>query len=324
MNDIQRCSHKLYYSIPILLCSLLFGQSNDAYAKYPNPPCLAKSIEYASIEPTDTNYPAYVPERESFNPPENPGFLSNYLNRCQPCRTSLAMSDEEIREDYQSKTCETRICPPNPYDLFTYFGVNYKQFWVHPINDWQRLFVRSNPGFNFYFGGRIYTFFGVEIGYEWTANKPIATLIDPGTSLLGLTNTNPFPVRISSKQRLRSGYIDANLFIPLFISHYFQPEGIFSIGVAAVKSSVKLQIFPYLAEPYHTQLRHLNGRGKTLLRIGAGMQSLIINNIGLRIMCQWQDTADIKFQQSPVAYAPATRHIFKNSYNVSAGLYFYF
>lgn len=323
--DMSCCKKIIFRAIGLFLSITLgiLGYSNLAFAKYPNPPCISPNTEYADVELTDHKYPTYLPERENYNPSENPGFLSNYLNRCRPCRTCIAMTDDDMCDGSYEKTCENRICPPNPYDVFTYFGFNYKQFWVPPINDWPRLFVKNNPGFNFYFGARMYTFFGVEFGYEWTANKPIATLIEPGTSILGIVNTNPFPVRLSAKQRLRSGYIDFNLFIPVLITHCFQPEAIMSIGWAAVRPSVRIQAFPN-AEPYRTQLLHLNGRGKNILRVGLGVQTLIINNIGMRFMWQWQNTSTLKFQQSPVAYAPATRHIFKNANTLSGGIYFYF
>jgi len=216
---------------------------------------------------------------------------------------------------------------PNDYD--TYMGVNFKQNWIAPHNGWDKLFVKSEPGFNVYFGWRFHPNFGAEFGYEWTNDKPKAFVVQNGSTLLGILNNSGSPVTLTGKVRFKTGAVDLNAFIPLCSLQLWDeiiPEGIISLGVAGTKASMK--IFSNATTPaaitFSNQFTRIEGRGKAVYRAGLGVQALLIENFGMRALWRVESTSVLRGRSSAVTGNPSTRRIFKDASTLALGLFFKF
>lgn len=208
-------------------------------------------------------------------------------------------------------------------------GVNFKQNWIKPHSGWNSLFVKEQPGFNVYFGWRFHPNFGAELGYEWTADKPKAFIVQPGSTLLSATNASGSPIRLTSKVRFKTGAIDFNAFIPLCAVPLWEeviPEGIISLGVSGMKPSIK--IFSDASTPattaFSNQFTTIKGRSKAIYRAGFGVQALVIENFGLRALWRIESTSFLRARNSLITTNSSTRVIFKNASSVAVGLFFKF
>lgn len=216
----------------------------------------------------------------------------------------------------------------NNYD--TYMGVNFKQNWIKPRSSgWQNLFVKEEPGFNVYFGWRFHPNFGAELGYEWTDDKPKAFVVQNGASLLGLLNNSGTPVTFTSKVRFKTGALDLNAFIPLCalpLGEDIIPEGIISLGVAGMKPSMKIvsDATTPATTAFSNQLTTIEGRSKAVFRLGLGVQALVIESFGVRVLWRYESTSLLRARNSVVATNPATRAIFKDASTLALGLFFKF
>ena len=232
-----------------------------------------------------------------------------------PYKTSYATcSPVEIEDSNKS----------NNYD--TYMGVNFKQNWIKPRGGWNNLFVKEQPGFNVYFGWRFHPNFGAELGYEWTDNKPKAFAVQPGSTLLGVLNNSGAPVTLTGKVRFKTGAADLNAFIPLCAEPLWEdviPEGIISVGVAGMKASMKI-FSTTPATPFSNQFTTIQGRSKAVYRAGLGVQALIIENFGIRVLWRVESTSFLRGRNSLITTNNGTRVIFKNANTLAAGLFFKF
>lgn len=215
----------------------------------------------------------------------------------------------------------------NNYD--TYMGVNFKQSWIKPRGGWNNLFVKEQPGFNVYFGWRFHPNFGAELGYEWTDNKPKAFAVQNGSTLLGVLNNSGAPVTLTGKVRFKTGAADLNAFIPLCAEPLWEdviPEGIISLGVAGTKASMKIFSDASTAETtaFSNRFTAIQGRSKAVYRAGLGVQALVIENFGLRVLWRVESTSFLRGRNSVITTNSGTRVIFKNANTLAVGLFFKF
>lgn len=203
------------------------------------------------------------------------------------------------------------------------FGVNYKQSWIKPKGDWRQLFVRTQPGFDVYFGWRFHPMFEVDLGYEWTADKPLSIEIPNNASLLGITNTSGFTVTSVSKIRYKSGHADLNFYFPLFIFCDFVAEGILTAGVAGMLPSMKIHMLPLnrATSLFTSQFVPIRGRSMAVFRGGLGFQTMLIEDVGMRVLWRYEGTSVLRGRNSVVVERAATREIFKNGQSIAVGLF---
>jgi hypothetical protein len=183
--------------------------------------------------------------------------------------------------------------------------------------------VKEQPGFDVYFGWRFFPFFGIDLGYEWTANKPLSFVIPQGGSMLGLVNNTPKPITVTSKVRYKTGHADLNAFIPIPIDCDFFPEGIISLGVGAMKPHMRIAMSPNnnVTYPYILQYIPMEGRSRAIFRGGLGIQTMLIEDFGFRFMWRYETTSWLRARNSVITVAPATREIFFNTHSLAAGLF---
>ncbi len=214
----------------------------------------------------------------------------------------------------------------NAPDYDTYMGVNYKLYWIKPVQQWQQLFVEPQPGFNVFLGWRFLPYMATEFGYEWTANKPSSVVIPNTASLLGITNTSGTPITITSKVRFKSGFIDFLGFLPFCLGGVINPEIVFSAGVSGMKPCIKMYASPLNSATanFTNQFTTIEGRSKAVFRFGLGLQMLLVENFGARVMWRVEDTSVLRARNSVVTENIATRKLFHDAQSVTAGFFLNF
>ncbi|HEV2524090.1 MAG TPA: hypothetical protein VGU44_03045, partial [Gammaproteobacteria bacterium] len=137
------------------------------------------------------------------------------------------------------------------------------------------------------------------------------------------------PVTLTGKVRFKTGAADLNAFIPLCAVPLWEdviPEGIISLGVAGMKASMK--IFSTASTPattaFSNQFTVIQGRSKAVYRAGLGVQALVIENFGIRVLWRVESTSFLRGRNSEVTTNSGTRVIFKDANTLAAGLFFKF
>lgn len=210
----------------------------------------------------------------------------------------------------------------NRWEYDSYVGAGYKQYWIRAKDDWKRLFTGNTPGFTVFAGWRFHPYFGTEIGYEWTTDKPRSMIWQNNESFLNLTNTSGNPIYMDGKVRLKSGYIDLNMFIPIALAEDMTPEGIFSVGVAAVKPILK--IIPTqgynnnaVAGQLVRDIQTVEGKNKAIWRVGFGLQTLLFGDVGARLFWRFEKTSMLRLRHGPIAEDARTRVMFNNGQSLT-------
>jgi hypothetical protein len=205
-------------------------------------------------------------------------------------------------------------------NLNTYFGVNYKLTFIKPRQQWNRLLEDRYPGFGLYVGTRFHPYFGAELGYEWTANKVKSYTVNNNTALLNIRNTTGQDIVITAKNRFQSGFIDAILFIPFCLTPDINPEALVSVGVAANTTHLRVKTNPNIF-PFTNQFVAAKSSGvRAIPRFGLGIQSLIVENIGLRLMWRWEGTQNLRVQEG-VSNTANNKAFYQNANSLSISVY---
>ena len=209
------------------------------------------------------------------------------------------------------------------YDTFG--GVNYKQSVIRPKNGWDQLFVKTQPGFDVYLGWRFHPHFSGELGYEWTANKPLTTDIAPHQSLLGVTNNSGTAVGLTGKVRFKTGHFDLNYFIPFTLKEW-KPEWILSFGVGGMKPKMKVEADPQTdaTNAFSSQFTDIDGRSIAVFRGGFGIQTNLIEDVGMRALIRYEHTSVLRARGTQITQNKATEQIFGNGLSIALGLYLKF
>lgn len=218
-----------------------------------------------------------------------------------------------------------------PIDYDTYGGFNYKQNWIKPKGDWKQLFVGAPPGFDVYLGWRFVPYFGVELGYEWTTNKPKTIIIPNNGSFFGVVNNTGQDLSLTGRLRFKTGHVDLNAFIP-FRFDEITPEGIVSLGVAGMKSGIRIttangtdnSVVGTATDTFTPSFTTIEGRSHAVFRVGLGLQTLVFEKVGVRILWRFENTSVLRARNSTITYSPATRDMFHNSQSLALGLFLKF
>jgi len=227
----------------------------------------------------------------------------------------------------------------------TFGGINYKQSLIRPTDQWDQLFVKTQPGFDVYLGWRFHPNFSAELGYEWSADKSLTTVVNervglanPGGSLLGVTNNSIFPIALSGKVRFKTSHVDLNTFIP-FVFQDWAPEWIVSLGVGLTKPNMKITGIPIgfngfnghglggsdpAAAAFIEEFAGVVGKSKTVFRGGFGLQASLIEDVGIRALVRYERTSVLRGAGDIVTRNPTIAKIFQNGFSLSLGLYFKF
>lgn len=200
-----------------------------------------------------------------------------------------------------------------------YFGANYQYAVIRPYADWNRLLVKKYPGFSVFLGARFHPCFGAELGYKWTANRYKRTTINNGNSFLNILNTTGENVTIIANNRVQSAFLDFIAFIPFDFNCQRNPEALISVGVANTHLKLKMNTTP-VAFPFSNQFSAVQSKTQAVGRLGLGIQSLFIENVGFRFMWRWEGTQTLRAKNG-VAANSATRFIYHDACSLSLGVF---
>ena len=207
-----------------------------------------------------------------------------------------------------------------PIDYDTYIGGSYKQNWVKTKGEWQKLFPSQQTAFDVYFGWRFVPLLGIELGYEWTTRKPKSIIVSKNGVFMGVPNNTGNDILMTGRLRFKTAHADLNAFIPLRFDEIV-PEGIVSIGVAGMKPCVNvLTTSNAKVDTFSPKFTFIEGRSKTVLRVGLGVQAMVLENVGVRALWRFENTSVLRLRNSTLVYAPKTRDTFHNSQSLSLGL----
>jgi hypothetical protein len=207
-----------------------------------------------------------------------------------------------------------------PIDYDTYIGIGYKQNWIKPKGEWKQLLRNEQGGFDVYLGWKFVPYFGVELGYEWTIRQPKSIVVPNNTVFMGVRNNTGTFTSMTGRFRFRTGHIDLNAFIPFKLGS-ITSEGIASIGIASIKPCLFIQTEnPTATYNFSSQFTSIEGRSKAVFRVGLGIQTWLLENVGVRALWRFENTSVLRFRNSIVAYALTTRDVFHNGQSLFLGL----
>jgi len=213
-----------------------------------------------------------------------------------------------------------------PIDYDTYIGGSYKQNWIKPKGEWKQLIPTAQSAFDVYLGWRFAPLLGIELGYEWTMRKPKSIVVPIGGIFMGVPNMTGQNILMTGRIRFKTAHADLNAFIP-FRFDEITPEGIVSIGVAGMNPCMQITTEKsaiQARDEFSPQFTPINGRSKAVLRVGLGLQTMVLESVGIRALWRFENTSVLRFRNSVLVSSPGNRDIFHNSQSLSLGLFIKF
>lgn len=177
-------------------------------------------------------------------------------------------------------------------DLNPYIGADYYQAWMKPKGDYTKILPKDFPGATLYVGTKFHENFGIELGYDWSAQKKKDFNLAKGSTLFstgaaGLTN----PVSGSVKVRRSGAHIDLVGFLP--VAECFDLIG--SVGFGWLQTKLTTSAVSTSATSQHTSaVNSLSGKGRGVLRVGVGGSYMVTDMVGLRAKLSWESTSSLR------------------------------
>lgn len=181
-------------------------------------------------------------------------------------------------------------------DLQPVIGVDYYQAWMKGKNFNNRVLPKSYPGATIYVGTRFNECFGIELGYDWSANKKKSWTVSQNTTVSGVTANNT--ITGTSKVRRSGGHLDLVGFIP--VADCFEVFG--TLGYGWVQARVKETNVSVTGANLTLAQRSAiaNGitsgstKGRSVFRLGVGANYMVTDCVGLRAKLGWETTSGLK------------------------------
>ena len=222
----------------------------------------------------------------------------------------------------------------------TYVGINFQYVWVKPKGPWEKIFPANHPGFNLYAGWRFLPFLAAELGADWTDYKPRSNWVPNQSTLLGLTNHHRLTEKITARVRFISTYLDLNLLLPLYnfggcsctgscpmvcdCNCQNPLEFIISVGLSCMQPHIKVTADPGNQSNFVTQWTALKGKTQGIFRAGIGIQSIIVEDVGLRLLYRFENTASLRAKNNFLVNSTGNKKIFNNTQSLLIGVYLRF
>jgi hypothetical protein len=225
-------------------------------------------------------------------------------------------------------------------DFSPYIGIDAKGQSSEGRGQWKHILSEDYYwGGTVYVAGKIWEYFGLEAGYSRTADRSKTHLFGTGEDFYGNGDTGGASMKVTN--RFSSWHVDMNGFFPL--DECWDIVG--SVGYGWVKPEIKVRI-PAVAAPginpnlFTTPgffprdadaLSTIHGKTKGVLRLGVGVQAMVDDCMGLRLMARWENTGstrihgnfDQRDRRSTIDYN-ALKKMFKDTYSVALGIFWKF
>ncbi len=203
-------------------------------------------------------------------------------------------------------------------DLNPYVGVEYQQGWMKPKNLYlaRDIAPKAFQGFDLYVGTKIQDNFGVELGYDWSRNQKKSWT---NSNLPKLVNTS---VVGKTKAKRSAVHLDLVGFMPVADC----TELFASVGVGSVKAKANVTVADKDAKGVAltpAQLADAKAatsvtfKAKTVLRLGAGVNYMVTDMVGLRAKLGWENTSRLRAKFADGTSSKA----FKDAVTASAGAF---
>lgn len=168
-------------------------------------------------------------------------------------------------------------------ELNPYVGVDYKHTWIKAHNKKnQPLFKKNYPGANVYVGTKLHENVGLEVGYDFTKKQ----------KKTDQASTN--------KVHFKGFGLDLNAYLP--VDNCFEVIG--TAGLSHKKAKVEST----------TAVK--SNKSKLIARFGAGAQYMVADNVGLRGLVRWENTARFK--------STTKEKLFKDAVALNLGVFYKF
>lgn len=181
------------------------------------------------------------------------------------------------------------------------------------------IFKKKYPQANFFVGNRFNEYFGLEFGYNTSKKKTRDVTLLPGQFIAG---GDPIPVidgpnDIHSTSRISGISLSALGSLPVSIIDGLEALG--SIGFTRLRVKFIYTEFGnnLVPAPANDNVRTFSGH-QALIKLGAGMQYAILENLSVRAMVNWENTKRFQNLKAKESTTPAIK--LRNSVVYSFGL----
>ncbi len=173
-------------------------------------------------------------------------------------------------------------------DFNPYIGADYYQAWMKPKGDYNQVLPKDFPGATLYVGTKFHENFGVELGYDWSAQKKKDFNLPANANFFG-TVQNAFSG--TAKVRRTGGHLDLVGFLP--VAECFDLIG--SVGFGWVQTKIDTgTVTNANVSRRGSAVNSLSGKGRGVFRIGVGGSYMVTEMIGLRAKLGWESTSSLR------------------------------
>ncbi len=198
-------------------------------------------------------------------------------------------------------------------------GIDFKWAKIKNSGDWKGVFPESFPGASVYVGTKFMENFGAELGYDTTGKRGKQLSLNTGDTVGGATATVPTGIR--GNVRFAGPHLDLVGFWPL--ENCF--EMFVSLGLGWVKPTVNVDHVGGASSNLANDLTSITGKGKTIGRVGIGVNWMATDCVGLRVKALYENTSKLRVQSNAVSNAVLTNlKPWKDSYSLAVGAFLKF
>ncbi len=204
----------------------------------------------------------------------------------------------------------------NQSEWDTFAGFDFKQSWIPSKALWKPLVTATAPGIGFYAGQRIHPYIAWELGYGWGIDKSKNMALPANTAFAGVLNTGT-AATLKGRLHLKTAYADLNILLPLNKAMDQSPELLLSFGVAMIKPAFNISVVNS-SNASLASLSTLKGSTHGAARLGLGIQSFLVGNVGMRLMWRFENTQVLRIGN---VVDPSFTSLFRNGQSMNVGLF---
>lgn len=169
-------------------------------------------------------------------------------------------------------------------------GIDYDWNRVTAVRDWKKLLPGSAPGINFYVGGRVLRYVGLEVGYEAFLKRRQSLTFSVGDTYFGTPVTALTAGRVEHSLSLYGWYFDLKGYLPM--ENWLEVACIRCIDVVGTVGFGLIQPRVHVSSTALIFRRvgqaTLDTEKKGVFRVGAGVECLVTDLLGIRAMFHWK------------------------------------
>lgn len=164
-------------------------------------------------------------------------------------------------------------------------GIDYYQVWMKAKNGFSNFAAKNYPGGTIYVGAKFADCLGFEIGYDTSTNKSRNWTVPAGTFGAATSVTG------TTKIRRSGGHIDLIGYMPIDCFDCVELFG--SIGYGWVEPKITVTTSS-VVDPFGGAIATTSGKGRSVLRLGAGINYMLSECIGVRAKIGYESTSSIR------------------------------